>query len=149
MNKLVLSACFLVVLNCNAWADPIVFPAQNQTQDQQRKDESDCYHWAKEQTGFDPMSSSQTQVQQAQTSSGGVARGALAGAATGAIIGDRSKYAQRGAAVGAVAGGARQNSRNAQAQQQTQAQANQVAENRARYNRGYSACLEGKGYTVK
>ena len=115
----------------------------------QIKDESECYHWAKEQTGFDPMSSSQTQVQQASTSTGGVARGALAGAATGAIIGDRSKYAKRRAAVGAVAGGARQNSRNAQAQQQTQAQADQVADCRARYNRGYSACLEGKGYTVK
>ena len=76
----------------------------------QIKDESECYHWAKEQTGFDPMSSSQTQVQQASTSTGGVARGALAGAATGAIIGDRSKYAKRRAAVGAVAGGARQKS---------------------------------------
>lgn len=149
MNKFATYVFAFIIPNCAAWADPIVFPAQNQTKEQQRKDESECYHWAKEQSGFDPMSASQTQVQQAQTSSGGAARGALAGAATGAIIGDRSKYARRGAAVGAVAGGASQNSRNAQAQQQAQAQADQVAENRARYNRAYGACLEGKGYTVK
>lgn len=130
-------------------ADPIVYPANGQSADQQRKDESDCYHWAKGKTGYDPMSASDNQVQQAQTKSGGAAKGALAGAATGAIIGDSSKYARRAGAVGAVAGGASQASKNKQAQQQTQAQADQVAARRAEYNKGYAACMEGRGYSVK
>ena len=130
-------------------ADPIVYPAKGQSAEQQQKDESECYRWAKDKTGYDPMSAADNQVQQAQTKSGGAAKGALAGAATGAIIGDKSKYAKRGAAVGAVAGGANQASKNTKAQQQTQAQADQVAARRAEYNKGYAACMEGRGYSVK
>lgn len=32
----------------------MVFPAKGQPADQQAKDESDCYGWSKQQTGFDP-----------------------------------------------------------------------------------------------
>jgi hypothetical protein len=33
----------------------MVFPAKGQTPEQQGKDESDCYVWAKQQTGYDPV----------------------------------------------------------------------------------------------
>ena len=33
----------------------VVFPAKGQTADVQQKDESDCYTWAKQQTGYDPV----------------------------------------------------------------------------------------------
>ena len=38
------------------WAqDPIVYPAKGQSEDQMEKDKYQCYSWAKNQTGFDPM----------------------------------------------------------------------------------------------
>lgn len=35
--------------------DPIVFPAEGQSQEQMEKDKFSCYQWAKNETGFDPM----------------------------------------------------------------------------------------------
>ena len=32
-----------------------VFPANNQTAEQQEKDKSDCYTWAVQQSGYDPI----------------------------------------------------------------------------------------------
>ena len=77
------------------------------------------------------------------------ARGALAGVAIGAIAGDAGK----GAAIGAVAGGlgGRRASRVGRSQQQ---QANNQAAGQAEadmmnsFKKAYSACLQGKGYTV-
>ena len=34
---------------------PIVYPAKNQTPEQQKKDEGECNAWAKENTGVDPV----------------------------------------------------------------------------------------------
>jgi hypothetical protein len=49
-----------------------------------------------------------------------------------------------------MAGGAarRQARRDAQAQAQQQADAS-VAQQKATYNKAFSACMEGKGYTIK
>ena len=33
----------------------VVFPAKNQTKDQQASDETECYAWSKQQTGVDPF----------------------------------------------------------------------------------------------
>jgi len=35
--------------------DPIVFPAEGQSEEQMEKDKFFCYQWAKKETGFDPM----------------------------------------------------------------------------------------------
>jgi hypothetical protein len=35
--------------------DLIVFPAQGQSNEQMEKDKFECYTWARDQTGFDPM----------------------------------------------------------------------------------------------
>lgn len=133
----------------------IVFPAQGQSNEQMEQDKFSCYGWAKGQTGFDPMAlpTTSTPPPSQQQKSGGAVRGALGGAALGAILGDSSKAAKRGAAAGGLIGGVRQANQNNQTQQKTeqwkQQEANRYANNRNDYNRAYSACMEGKGYTVK
>jgi hypothetical protein len=144
----------LIVMN-SAMADLIVFPAKGQSDEQMEKDKFSCYGWAKKQTGFDPMAAPKTSTSAPaqETKSGGAVRGALGGAALGAIIGDSSKSAGRGAAAGALIGGVRQHSANTKSEQKTEQWKQQEASNysnqRNTYNRAYSACLEGKGYTVK
>ena len=133
-----------------------VFPSKNQTSDQQRHDESDCYAWAKQQTGIDPIAGAPapTPATTQAPPAGGAVRGAAHGAAAGALIGAAAGNAGEGAAVGAAAGGvggrAKQRAGAAQAQQQAQANAQQTtATNKSTFNRAFSACLEPKGYTIK
>jgi hypothetical protein len=131
-----------------------VFPAKGQSQKQQKKDEFDCYMWALEQSGIDPLNLPKTEAAVESGPTGeavkGAAKGALAGAAIGAIAGDAGK----GAAIGATAGGLRGVGRGQQkqAQQNQQAQASAAATDQAKidsYKKAYSVCIEGKGYTVK
>jgi hypothetical protein len=134
---------------------PIIYPAKGQTPDQQNKDQGECAAWAKQTTGVDPLAVAQ-QGASAPTASGpqgerakGAVGGAAAGAVIGAIAGDTGKGAAIGAATGVIAGGARQR-RTAQAQgQQQQAQQQQSQAALSTYTRAYSACLEGRGYTIK
>jgi hypothetical protein len=133
----------------------MVFPANGQSQQQQKIDEFDCYVWAMERSGVDPLNL--PKVEAAPTPSGptgaavgGAARGAAAGLAIGAVAGN----AGRGAAIGATAGaiGGRSAGRQAQQQQRNQAQANANKEQQAIWDsfvRAFSACISGKGYTVQ
>lgn len=132
-----------------------VFPANGQDEATQDKDESDCYAWAVKQAGYDPINPTTVQADQVDTSPDGTAvkqaaGGAAAGAAIGAICGDAGK----GAAVGAVAGGLHGMRAKQQKDQQEQQAANQQAaqQNQTMVNnfkKAFTACLEGKGYTVK
>jgi hypothetical protein len=132
-----------------------VFPSNNQTQEQLDADEMECFKWAKEQTNYNPLNPTQVEVKQADTSVDGTAvvgaaKGAAAGAAIGAIAGDAGK----GAAIGAVAGGLRGRRAKKYGDAVEQAQNEQVAvatsqELADNYNKAFSACMEGKGYTVK
>ena len=145
----------MVGLTNLAMADFMIFPAKGQSNEQLEKDKFSCYGWAKQQSGFDPMATPTTSTPppSQQQKSGGVARGALGGAALGAIIGDSSRSARNAGVAGALIGGVRQSSANTKTQQNTeqwkQQEANNYANNRNQYNRAYTACLEGKGYTVK
>ena len=147
---------FMTMLGMEALmaSDLYVYPAQGQSADQQSKDEYECYQWARRDTGFDPMAAptASTPAPSTQQRRGGVARGALGGAAIGAIAGDSSD-AGKGAAIGGLLGGMRQRRQNVEAQQERdqweQQQANEYAGSRNNYNRAYAACLEGRGYTVK
>lgn len=136
-------------------ADVIIFPAKGQSNEQLEQDKFSCYGWAKQQSGFDPMQAPTTSspAPSQEKKSGGAVKGALGGAALGAIIGDSSRSARNAGVAGALIGGVRQSSANNKSQQQTdqwkQQEANNYANNRNQYNRAYSACLEGKGYTVK
>ena len=147
----------------------VVFPAQGQTPDKQAQDEGECYAWSKGQTGVDPMAPPPAATQpaapataSAPAADGSRLRGAARGAAAGAVIGevandDASDGAAVGAAVGVVAGG-RQSRKNQQqaAQQATQQQQQSTQQAQAAnqqqldlFKKGFAACLEPKGYTVK
>ncbi|MFZ9004953.1 MAG: glycine zipper domain-containing protein [Robiginitalea sp.] len=132
-----------------------VFPSNDQSREQQDADEMACYRWAKEQSGVDPMNPPEVQAAQVDRSADGsaivgAAGGAAAGAAIGAIAGD----AGQGAAIGAVVGGLR-GRRAKVAGDQRQQQANNAAAAAASqdlmnsFKKAFSACMEGKGYTVK
>jgi len=116
--------------------DPIVFPAEGQSDEQMEKDKFSCYQWAKDQTGFDPMEVPKaTAPPPQQTAGSGTAlKGAAVGAGAGALIkrsGSRSKGAATGAVVGGVIGGAAQAGQRRQdekaRQQWEQQQASQYA----------------------
>ena len=141
----------------------IIYPAQGQSSEQMEKDKFECYSWAKGQTGFDPMqmptATTPAPSQKKKSVGGSMLKGGLVGGGGGAIIGGIArgkKGAKKGAAIGALSGGAiggmRSSKQNRKAdnkqKQWEQKQANQYMQQRNTYNRGYSACLEGKGYTV-
>jgi len=88
---------FATLMADNAMAQNLViYPAKGQSQEQMDKDRSECYSWAKQQTGFDPMqagSGSQPPAP-AQPSGGERVRGAARGAAGKAAASpDKSPYA--------------------------------------------------------
>ena len=132
-----------------------VFPTKDQDQKTQDANEIACYKWAKEQTGVDPINPPEVKAAQVDRSADGTAvvgaaGGAAAGAAIGAIAGDAGK----GAAIGAVVGGLRGRRAKVVGDQREQQQNNQAAaakqnELMANFNKAFSACMEGKGYTVK
>jgi hypothetical protein len=141
-----------------------VFPAKNQTAQTQSADEGSCYAWARTQTGIDPMAvkpaTDGSQVPAAAPNAGngavvkGTVGGAAGGAAIGAIAGNPGKGAEIGAGVGLLGGIAKRHAEmQATAQQQQMAAAQKaqtsVAQQKATYNKAYSACMEGKGYTVR
>ncbi len=139
----------------------VIFPAQQQSDEQMEKDKYECYQWAKQQSSFDPMALPKTStasqpVQEDQKGSvvKGAARGALVGVTVGAITNNsKGRSAGAGAAAGGLIGGMRRQEQarqqNQAAQQREQQEKAEYAQQRTGYNRAYSACLEGKGYTVK
>lgn len=131
-----------------------IFPSKGQSQNIQKQDEYECYTWALEQSGVDPLNLPKVEVQQSSGPTGGAvvggAKGAAAGAAIGAIAGDAGKGAAIGATAGAMRG--RRQGQQMQAQQNQQAQANATATDQAtkdKFKKAFSVCIEGKGYTVK
>ena len=158
--KIVLVCCALALLIPLAAQaqDPIVYPGKGQSNEQMEKDKFECYNWAKQDSGFDPMkvptatSAPPPQKSEGPGAVGGAARGALGGLAVGAIAGDKKKGAKIGAASGGLVGGMKRNEVQKQNKKQQQQWANQETANyanqRNNYNRAYSACLGGRGYTV-
>jgi len=138
-----------------------IYPANDQSSEQQAADEAACTDWAESQTGIvlqaggvDAQAAGQQAEQQAADATqgaavAGAARGALAGVAIGAIAGD----AGTGAAIGAVAGGigGRRAKKHAEAEAgqagaaQAQAQNQQAVDS---FKKAAGACLEGRGYTI-
>lgn len=132
-----------------------VFPSKDQEKDQQELDEYKCYKWAKKQTGVDPINPQKVAAVQVDKSADGTAvvgaaGGAAAGAAIGAIAGDAGK----GAAIGAVVGGLRGRRAkvvgdHVEQQRNEQAAAAKEKELMDNFKKAFSACMEGKGYTIK
>jgi len=138
------------------------YPLQGQSAQQQDRDRYECYNWSVRQTGFDPArhlapGEERDSVVPAP-SSGGQTIGAAA--AVGAVIGAITAspgHGAKGAAIGALAGTV-VGSAAAASQQQQAPQVTHYRDSRGvrryeqqatDYRRAMSACLEGRGYSVK
>lgn len=138
----------------------IIYPARGQSQQQLQQDRIECQTWATQQTGFDPLAMPMATAPPppgAQGSAvGGAVRGGAVGAATGLAIGSLSGDAGRGAATGAIAGGvfgglsshSRQQDAQRAQQQWANQQASQHMQQRNAFDRAFTACMTGRGYTV-
>ena len=147
-QKTVLILALGLGLTSQIFAQQYVYPAKGQTPQQQKSDESACYSWAVQQTGFDPAKQPQ-QAAPATTATGTTpgagARGAVRGAVVGEVVGGDAG-AGAGAAAGAVAARGQSRRQNASTQQQQQAGTQQQ---QSSFARARSVCLEGRGYSVK
>jgi hypothetical protein len=131
-----------------------VYPGQGQTPEQQQADENECYGWAGETTGIDPFQPGQSGAAEVGGIGGSGAKGAARGAVGGAAIsgmtgGDTSDAMLVGTAVGAVRG--RRKAKKAQEAEKQQAEAAAKTADQERldtFNRAFSACMEGRDYTV-
>ena len=140
------------------------YPKQGQTTEQQSRDHYECYNWAMQQTGFDPSQSSipserRVKVVPMPPPGHDITALAIAGAVLGALIAG-PRHAGAGALIGAgsgvFAGAASDASRQQYARQMEEAYTNRDQALDARYEgqardfrRAMSACLEGRGYSVR
>ena len=81
-----------------------LYPTKGQSHQQQKEDEFECYKWAMEQSGIDPLNLPKVEAEVKSGPNGGAIRGAARGAAAGAAIGAIAGDAGKGAAIGATAG---------------------------------------------
>jgi len=145
-------------------ADVFVYAARGQSDKQLDRDRYECHNWAVKQSHYNPSDPhlaphQQIQVVAAPPAGRDTVAGVISGAVTGAIIAGPHDSSE-GAMIGAVAGGimgamsdsarkqeaAAINSNNAGAAQAERARLETQASD---YRRAISACLEGRGYTVK
>lgn len=150
--------------NSTAVTQIYFYPTKGQSTEQQSRDHYACYNWAVDQTGFDPSVSSIVPEQRVRVvpmppPGHDTVIMSIAGAVLGALIaGPRHAGggALIGAAGGAMAGAVSDASRAESARQLEEAYQNR---NLARdlhnekmalqFRRAMSACMEGRGYTVK
>ena len=153
VTRLASLGCSLMVCTTVALAnDFFIYPKGGQSADEPRQDESECYSWARGQTGFDPMETPRTETPPPPTSSGpdgSIMRGALRGALLGEIIDDD---AGKGAAAGAAIGAMRRSDRRREEQREyeywQQQETAKYAEKRNRYNRAFKGCMEARDYSL-
>ena len=148
--------------------DVYAYPLHSQPPEQQDRDHYECSVWATQQTGFDPSAPGVPPHDRMRVVSAGpppgtnTAIGAVAGAIIGAAIAPRWQSAG-GALAGAVVGSAigsagdaanaQANAANFQAAQAASAQNRRAAalqdQKASDYRRALSACLDGRGYSVR
>lgn len=136
------------------------YPEHGQSSDQQSRDRYECSLWAVRQTGFDPSAPNVPAYDRVVVSGPprgtGTAIGAIAGAVLGAALAgddDTGAGAVFGGITGAMIGSASDASREQQNEEMMSRQERQQAialeRKAADYRRAISACLEGRGYSVK
>ncbi len=141
------------------------YPMRGQASDQQDRDKYECNNWAVQQSGFDPSAPGAPPHLRVQAIAGpppgtGVAMGAATGAVLGAVVSDpweSGRGAVVGAIAGAVIGGIAESAAREQAGSEAAAAAGRAnnaqairLEQQARdFRRAMSACLEGRGYSVR
>ena len=141
-----------------------VYPTSNQGPDQQGRDRYECYLWSVKQSGFDPSQTSLAPHQRVEVvpmppAGSDTAAGAVTGAVLGAVIANPHNAAAGavgGAIIGGALGAASDSAREQRAKQvqqrydqRTNAQNARIEEQAGNYRRALTACLEGRGYTVK
>lgn len=139
-----------------------VYPQYGQSPARADRDRYECHVWAVRQSGFDPARQpaptySRSRVVPAQSANQTVAAGAATGAVLGAVVarpGDAAKGAIIGAMAGTVLGAVAANAQEAEAarigqQLDSRRGGNRIEGEGAGYRRALSACLEGRGYSVK
>ena len=160
---LIMVSTFLFLTGAASAQEMVIYPSKGQSNEQMEQDKFQCYSWSKNESGFDPMAlpTASEPPPEKEAKKGGVAKGAvlgtLAGGAVGAVAGnsksDTRTGLKAGAATGAVVGGVRRNNQTKEEDKKQkdweQQQTNQYKQGRSNYNRAYSACMEGRGYSVK
>jgi hypothetical protein len=141
-----------------------VYAARGQSDKQLDRDRYECHNWAVRQSNYNPSDPhlaphQQVQVVAAPRPGRDTVAGAVSGAVVGAVIGaphDTGEGAVIGAIAGGVMGAASDSARNKEADRINTANSAAAQAERARlekqasdYKRAISACLEGRGYTVK
>ena len=155
---LVLLVALVPAVPALATGQVFIYPARGQSPQQQEFDKGQCYSWGVQQSGFDPVNPSMASAPPPTPGMphGGLFRGAAGGAALGAVGGAIGGNAGQGAAIGAAVGGlfgAIRRARWAEEQQQQQQsyamqQQQSMAQGRNAYDRAFSTCMTGRGYTV-
>jgi hypothetical protein len=136
----------------------VPYPAKKQSSAQQAKDDTECYDWTKQSTGIDlaaPVTvadnASAEQQPKKHERLRGAARGAAVGAVAGEVLDDKGgEGAALGAAAGAAQSGRKQRTEAAQREKDTAAATRAAEDQRLEtFRKGYSACMEARGYTLK
>jgi hypothetical protein len=137
----------------------VAYPSGGQATSKQSIDEQECYEWAEQTTGVDPVNPAAgvEPARPAATPGMGVSAGerALKGALLGALLGniadkDAGEYALAGAAIGSVRGAHKADEASVDARNQAAADTQAEAARRLElFKKAFAACMEGRGYTVK
>ena len=146
-------------------AEVFVYPAQGQSDKQLDRDRYECHKWSVTQSGYDPSGQAQPAAYQptpvVRLPPRGIdnVAGVISGAFTGAVLAgpyDTSEGAMIGAIAGGIMGAITESARRKEAGQinahqgaQSQAERARIETSVSNYRRAISACLEGRGYTVK
>ena len=146
--------------------DLYVYPAEGQSDEQLSSDRYACHRWAADESGYDPSLLGEEVPATVRVpipeneAEGATEKGALVGAVAGAAIGSQDANAGQGAVVGAIIGsmigGVAEEEGRRDARSEAEAEAAEISRTRAEkalrqanYRRALTACLEGRGYTVK
>jgi outer membrane lipoprotein SlyB len=127
-------AMFLGGCASSSQAPVAAYPTKGQSAERQSRDVGECQTWAKQQTNYDPAGDTLKGAGVGTLLGGavGAGGGAAAGAATGSGAG---KGAATGAVIGGVAGG-------------VAGGAYQYSKSKEGYEKAYTACMQGRGYSV-
>ncbi|HEX2585484.1 MAG TPA: glycine zipper 2TM domain-containing protein, partial [Steroidobacteraceae bacterium] len=139
--------------------DVYVYPNNGQSEAQADRDRYECHQWAVKQSRFDPSLARNVEAPRVHVEGPPPGAGTAAGAVTGAVIGAAVSgpyHGPGGAIVGAMAGaiiGSAADEAREERAEQVQREYNRGYAAQLRpaqdYRRAISACLEGRGYTVK
>jgi len=147
-----------------AESDVYVYPSNGQTEKQLDRDRYECHNWAVAQSRYNPSDTHLAPHQQVRVvEMPPPGRDTAVGAMTGAVIGssvagrhDHGEGAVAGAIVGAMIGASSDATRRKAIDEdrshlsaEAQAERARLERQAADYRRAISACLEGRGYTVK